>query len=84
MVNAIGPIRRVVRGEDKIQRRYLVIAPGAVGNAPSLGCECPKDIGTFERHSECLVSDVGVNFGRCNAGMAQQPLNKTNINTAFN
>jgi DNA-binding beta-propeller fold protein YncE len=29
IVNAIGPIRQVVRGEDKIQRRYLVIAPGA-------------------------------------------------------
>jgi hypothetical protein len=28
IVNAIGPIRQVVRGEDKIQRRYLVIAPG--------------------------------------------------------
>jgi YVTN family beta-propeller protein len=28
VVNAIGPIRQVVRGEDKIQRRYLVIAPG--------------------------------------------------------
>ena len=32
IVNAIGTIRQVVRGEDKIQRRYLVIAPGAVGN----------------------------------------------------
>ncbi len=29
IVNAIGPIRQVVRGEDKAQRRYLVIAPGA-------------------------------------------------------
>jgi YVTN family beta-propeller protein len=28
VVNAIGPIRQVVRGEDKIPRRYLVIAPG--------------------------------------------------------
>jgi YVTN family beta-propeller protein len=28
IVNAIGPIRQVVRGEDKIQRRYLVIVPG--------------------------------------------------------
>ena len=28
VVNAIGPIRQVVRGEDKLQRRYLVIAPG--------------------------------------------------------
>ena len=28
IVNAIGPIRQVVRGENKIQRRYLVIAPG--------------------------------------------------------
>jgi YVTN family beta-propeller protein len=32
IVNAIGPIRQVVRGEDKIPRRYLVIAPGNVGN----------------------------------------------------
>ena len=32
IVNAIGPIRQVVRGEDKILRRYLVIAPGSVGN----------------------------------------------------
>jgi hypothetical protein len=30
--NAIGPIRQLVRGEDKVQRRYLVIAPGTVGN----------------------------------------------------
>lgn len=28
IVNALGPIRQVVRGEDKIERRYLVIAPG--------------------------------------------------------
>src|SRR6202045_2376754 len=28
IVNAIGPIRQVVRGEDKIPRRYLVIVPG--------------------------------------------------------
>jgi YVTN family beta-propeller protein len=28
IINAIGPIRQVVRGEDRIQRRYLVIAPG--------------------------------------------------------
>ena len=28
IVNAIGPIRQVVRGEDKSGRRYLVIAPG--------------------------------------------------------
>jgi hypothetical protein len=32
IVNAIGPISQVVRGEDQIQRRYLVIAPGTVGN----------------------------------------------------
>jgi hypothetical protein len=32
MVNAIGPIRQVVRGEDQIPRRYLVIVPGAAGN----------------------------------------------------
>ncbi len=28
IVNAIGPIRQLVRGEDKAQRRYLVILPG--------------------------------------------------------
>jgi YVTN family beta-propeller protein len=32
VVNAIGPIRQLVRGEDKVQPRYLVIAPGTVGN----------------------------------------------------
>jgi YVTN family beta-propeller protein len=28
IVNAIGPIRQVVREQDTVQRRYLVIAPG--------------------------------------------------------
>jgi YVTN family beta-propeller protein len=28
IVNAIGPIRQLVRGEDKVPRRYLVILPG--------------------------------------------------------
>jgi YVTN family beta-propeller protein len=28
IVNAVGPIRQVVQGEDRVQRRYLVIAPG--------------------------------------------------------
>ena len=28
VVNAIGPIRQVVRGEEKIPRRYLMILPG--------------------------------------------------------
>jgi len=28
IVNATGPIRQVVQGEDKIARRYLVIVPG--------------------------------------------------------
>jgi DNA-binding beta-propeller fold protein YncE len=32
IVNAIGPIRQLVRGENKVQRRYLVIVPGTVGN----------------------------------------------------
>src|SRR5262245_23657761 len=32
VVNAIGPIRQLVRDADKVQRRYLVIAPGTVGN----------------------------------------------------
>jgi len=30
VVNAIGPIRQVVRGENQMPRRYLVIAPGTV------------------------------------------------------
>ena len=29
IVNALGPIRQLVRGEGDVQRRYLVIAPGA-------------------------------------------------------
>jgi hypothetical protein len=32
IVNAIGPIRQLVRGEDKIPRRYLVIFPGTPDN----------------------------------------------------
>jgi len=28
IVNALGPIRQIVRGEGDVQRRYLVIAPG--------------------------------------------------------
>jgi YVTN family beta-propeller protein len=32
IVNAIGPIRQLVRGEDKIPRRYLVILPGTPDN----------------------------------------------------
>jgi YVTN family beta-propeller protein len=28
IVNAVGPFRQVVQGEDKTQRRYLVIVPG--------------------------------------------------------
>jgi YVTN family beta-propeller protein len=32
VVNAIGPIRQLVRGEDKIPRRYLVILPGTPDN----------------------------------------------------
>src|SRR5439155_19236571 len=28
IANAIGPIRQIVRGEQTVQRRYLVIAPG--------------------------------------------------------
>jgi hypothetical protein len=32
IVNAIGPIRQFVRGEDKIPRRYLVILPGSPDN----------------------------------------------------
>ena len=28
IVYTIGPIRQLVRGEDKVQPRYLVIAPG--------------------------------------------------------
>jgi YVTN family beta-propeller protein len=32
VVNTIGPIRQVVRGEDNIPRRYLVILPGTPDN----------------------------------------------------
>jgi len=32
IVNTIGPIRQLVRGEDKIPRRYLVILPGTPDN----------------------------------------------------
>lgn len=32
VVNTIGPIRQVVRGEDNIPRRYLVIIPGTADN----------------------------------------------------
>ena len=32
IVNAIGPIRQIVRSEGNTQRRYLVIAPGTIGN----------------------------------------------------
>jgi hypothetical protein len=32
IVNAIGPIRQVVRGEDKTPRRYLAILPGTADN----------------------------------------------------
>jgi hypothetical protein len=28
IVNAIGPIRQLVRAEEKIPRRYLVVVPG--------------------------------------------------------
>src|SRR3984893_14811958 len=31
IVNAIGPIRQLVRGEDKIPHGYVVIVPGTVG-----------------------------------------------------
>ena len=32
IVNAIGPIRQFVRGEDNTPRRYLVIVPGTADN----------------------------------------------------
>jgi hypothetical protein len=32
VVNTIGPIRQLVRGEDKIPQRYLVILPGTPDN----------------------------------------------------
>jgi YVTN family beta-propeller protein len=32
IVNTIGPIRQLVRGEDKIPRRYLVIVPGTAAD----------------------------------------------------
>jgi hypothetical protein len=32
IVNVVGPIRQVVRGEFNAERRYLVIAPGTLGH----------------------------------------------------
>jgi YVTN family beta-propeller protein len=32
IVNTVGPIRQLVRGEDKIPRRYLAILPGTADN----------------------------------------------------
>jgi hypothetical protein len=32
IVNTIGPIRQLVRGENNIPRRYLVIVPGTPDN----------------------------------------------------
>jgi hypothetical protein len=32
IVNALGPIRQIVHGEEKAPRRYLVIAPGTAAN----------------------------------------------------
>ena len=32
VVNSIGPIRRIVGGEDKVQPDYPVIVPGTAGN----------------------------------------------------
>ena len=32
VVNTVGPIRQLVRGEDKTPRRYLVIVPGTADN----------------------------------------------------
>jgi hypothetical protein len=32
VVNTVGPIRQLVRGEDKTPRRYLVILPGTADN----------------------------------------------------
>ena len=32
VVNTIGPIRQLVRGEDENPRRYLVIVPGTADN----------------------------------------------------
>jgi YVTN family beta-propeller protein len=32
IVNALGPIRQIVRGENEVQRRYLVIVPGTAAH----------------------------------------------------
>ena len=32
VVNAVGPIRQVVRSAGPVERRYLVIVSGTVGN----------------------------------------------------
>jgi hypothetical protein len=31
IVNAVGPIRQIVRADAPAQRRYLIIAPGTIG-----------------------------------------------------
>src|SRR6202030_2462361 len=36
IVNTIGPIRQLVRGEDRAPRRCLVIVPGTAGNLGAL------------------------------------------------
>ena len=33
IVNAVGPIRQIVRGEDNDTRRYLVIVPGSASGS---------------------------------------------------
>ena len=44
IVNAIGPIRQVVRGEDKIPRRYLVIVPGTPDNHGGVPVQVQSEI----------------------------------------
>lgn len=43
VVNAIGPIRQVVRGEKDVQRRYLVIALGTAARPGATVQIQPKD-----------------------------------------
>ena len=55
IVNAIGPIRQVVRDRDKSQRRYLVIAPGKVGN---LGAPVQAQSGDRDAREAGLTREI--------------------------
>ena len=44
IVDALGPIRQIVRGEDMVQRRYLVIASGTADQpGPPVQVQTPDE-----------------------------------------